>query len=291
MHSDSIISNNLPKIKVEDMDDVRLTYLDYEGPGPQLMFLHATGFLPWLWHPIARKLTSSFHLIAPYFCDHRDADPETGGMPWMTMARDLTLLCDRLGIENGFFVGHSMGATILTIAAAVCGLKAKAMILIEPIYLPQEFYKTSITLEQHPLASKSLKRRNDWRDATEARQYLKSRDLFKRWDDETLDLYIQYGLSKQENGRLQLSCSPQKEASLFMGGVHYDPWPLLPSIKCPVLVVEGQMSNNRHIIDLRKATALMPNGSYKLIENAGHLIPMEIPDAVTSIIRDFFRPA
>jgi pimeloyl-ACP methyl ester carboxylesterase len=48
------------------------------------------------------------------------------------------------------------------------------------------------------------------------------------------------------------------------------------------------MSTNRHIIDLRKATSLMPKGSYKLIENAGHLIPMEIPDAVTSIVRDFF---
>jgi pimeloyl-ACP methyl ester carboxylesterase len=290
MHPDSVISNNQPKIKSEIIDDVRLTYLDYEGPGLPLMFLHATGFLPWTWHPIARKLTSSFHSLAPYFCDHRDADPETGGMRWMTLARDLASLCNHLGIENGFYVGHSMGATILTMAAALFELKAKAIILIEPIYLPRDFYHKAITVEEHPLASKSLKRRNDWRDAAEARQYLESRDLFKRWDDEALDLYIQYGLSKQETGRLQLSCSPQREASLFMGGVHDDPWPLLPNIECPVLVVEGEMSGNRQMIDLKKAASLMPQGSYRLVENSGHLVPMENPDAITTIIRDFFHP-
>ena len=289
MHTNDFSSDNLPRLKFEDIGDIHLTYLDYESPGPPLVFLHATGFLPWLWHPVARRLTSAFHSIAPYFCDHRDSNPQTGAMHWSTLAEDLKALCDRLGIESGFFVGHSMGATVLTIAAALLGLEPKAMVLIEPIYLPGDYYTRSITVDEHLLASKALRRRNDWGDGNEARQYLKSRDLFKYWDDEAFDLYIQYGLIEQDNGRLQLACSPQREASLFMGGVHDDPWPLLTRIQCPVLVVEGETSDNKRMIDLKKASDLIPKGSYRLIEKAGHLIPMENPQAIIRIINDFFR--
>jgi pimeloyl-ACP methyl ester carboxylesterase len=289
MHSDSISSDSLPKSKFEDIDHARISYLDYEGSSKRpLIFLHATGFLPWLWHPIAKKLTSSFHSFAPYFCDHRHADPQTGGMHWSVLAEDFAALCRRLAVTDGYFVGHSMGATVLTIAAALYGLSPKAMILIEPIYLPADLYKRPMTIEEHPLASKAVKRRNAWHDEEEARQYLKSRDLFRQWDDEALDLYIRYGLREQGNGGLELTCSPQREAALFMGGVHYDPWPLLPLIQCPILVVEGQMSDNKRMIDLQKATAQIPNGTYMLVENVGHLIPMENPEAVTRIILDYF---
>ena len=30
--------------------------LRWPGRGPALVMLHATGFLPWIWHPIAREL-------------------------------------------------------------------------------------------------------------------------------------------------------------------------------------------------------------------------------------------
>jgi len=290
MNSGSIPSDILPKLKSEDIDHTRISYLDYEGPGERpLTFLHATGFLPWLWHPIARKLTSSFHSFAPYFCDHRHADPKAGGLHWSVLAEDFAALCRRLDIADGYFVGHSMGATVLTFAAALYGLRAKAMILIEPIYLPVELYKRPMTIAEHPLASKAVKRRNAWHDDEEAKQYLKSRDLFRQWDDEALDLYIRYGLRRQENGGLELTCSPQREAALFMGGVHHDPWPLLPQVQCPILVVEGQLSDNKRMIDLKKASSLIPNGSYMLVENVGHLIPMENPEAVTRIIRDYFK--
>jgi pimeloyl-ACP methyl ester carboxylesterase len=73
-----------------------------------------------------------------------------------------------------------------------------------------------------------------------------------------------------------------------MGGMLFDPWPLIPKVSCPVLVLEGEMSENREYIDLRKAVASMKNADYRLIEGAGHLIPMEKPGEITGMIRDFF---
>ena len=274
-----------------NIGDSDLTYLLYDGSDPTLMMLHATGFLPWLWHPIARSLSSSCRVIAPYFCDHRDSDPEDGGLNWMTLAKDFSDFCCALQIRNPLLVGHSMGATVLTIATALYGLKPAAMTLIEPIFLPRDFYNAAVKVQDHPLAAKSIKRKNHWGDASEALHYLQSRPLFKPWDPEMLSLYVLHGMKSKQSGGLELACSPRKEAALFMGGVRYDPWPLLPQVTCPVLVLEGEHSENRHFIDLKKVASLFPSATYRLIKNAGHLIPMENPRETTAVIKDFFQLA
>jgi lipase len=279
----------LPESLTQSIGDTTISYLLYDGEGPTLMMLHATGFLPWLWHPIARSLCSSFRVIAPYFCDHRDADPEAGGLDWLVLAGDFAEFCARLNIQRPFLVGHSMGATVLTMAAALYPIDPSGMVLIEPIFLPRDFYRVQISVQDHPLASKSIKRKNGWSDAGEALTYLESRSLFKSWDKEMLSLYIKYGMQTAESGGLELSCSPMREAALFMGGVQYDPWPLLPKVSCPVLVLEGEQSNNRSFVDIHKAVSLFPRATHRLIPDAGHLVPMEKPTAVTELIQNFFQ--
>jgi lipase len=280
-----------PSVRTQSVGDALLTYLLYEGKGPTLVMLHATGFLPWLWHPIARSLSSSCLVIAPYFCDHRESDPEEGGLNWMTLAQDFSDFCRRLKVRSPLLVGHSMGATVMTIAAALYDVKPSAMVLIEPIFLPRDFYSPAIQVKDHPLAAKSIQRRNEWRDAAEARDYLQSRSLFKPWDEEMLSLYVRHGMKDRPGGGLELTCSPKREAALFMGGVRYDPWPLLSRVTCPVLVLEGQQSDNRHFIDLKKIASLFPDATHRLIEDAGHLIPMEKPAETTAVIQEFFKLA
>ena len=277
-----------PELCSQDIGDATLEYLSYGDDGPVIIFMHATGFLPWLWHPIARELSDSYRIIAPYFCDHRETEPEMGGLSWMTLADDLCALCRELGLDHPYLVGHSMGATVMTIANATHGSIAERMIIIEPIFLPEDFYRVQIGIEDHPLASKSIRRRDQWENASTAKEYLRTKALFKEWDEEMLDLYIRFGMSENETGGLQLACSPRREASLFMGGMQYDPWPLLPKVTCPVLVVEGAESDNRHFIDLRKAASLFPRGFHRLVEG-GHLIPMEKPAETVALIRDFFE--
>jgi pimeloyl-ACP methyl ester carboxylesterase len=208
----------------------------------------------------------------------------------MMLADDLCRLCKGLGITEPFLVGHSMGATVMTLAEATFGPVAKGMILIEPIFLPREIYSIGLTIDQHPLASRSIKRKNHWENVNEARTYLRSKALFKNWDEEMLDLYIKYGMVTGETGGLSLACHPRREAALFMGSQKMDPWPLLPEIACPVMVMEGELSENRHFIDLKKAASLIPGGTYRLVEGTGHLVPMEKPDEVTRMMREFFMP-
>ncbi len=283
------MNKNEMVLKTIDAGDVSIEYLTSQNDGPAIVFLHATGFLPWLWKPIARQFSDAYRVIAPYFCDHREADPHEGGLSWALLAEDLARFCAALDIQNPCMVGHSMGGAVIAIAAGALGLKVKKTVLIEPIFLPREIYSIDLTVDQHPLASKSIRRRNSWADAKEAKAYLKSKRLFAAWDDEMLDLYVAYGMAPAAEGGLSLVCHPKKEAALFMGSRGYDPWPILSQVACPVLVLEGEHTENKGFIDQKKIAAMFPAGEYHLVENAGHLIPMERPKETANIIREFFE--
>lgn len=280
-------SIDIPDLKTHDIGGAHLPYLYYEGEAPQILFAHATGFLPWLWHPIIEDLKPRKQAWAPYICNYRDCDPESGGLSWDVIARDLISFCSSQNIADNLAVGHSMGATVLTIASSLFGLQPRGMILIEPIFLPEAFYEMDIKLKDHPLAASSIKRKNNWKDEREALEYLKSKALFTGWDEQMLQFYVQYGMEKQTGGDLKLTCAPRSEAALFMGGKSTNPWPLLKKLTCPVLILEGETSTNREFIDLKKASSLLTEGQYKLVPDAGHLIPMQKPKEVADIIKEF----
>jgi lipase len=282
-----IRKREIPELKLQDVGGAELPYLYYEGNNPQILFAHATGFLPWLWHPIIEYIESPNQTWVPYICNYRECDPEKGGLAWGIIAEDLSRLCRSQHIINHLAVGHSMGATVLTIAAAVFGIKPRAMILIEPIFLPEEFYSMKIGVQDHPLASKSIKRTNQWKNEDDAWAYLKSKSLFLDWDEKVLALYLKYGMEKQKSGDLKLACTPESEAAMFMGGTSLNPWPLLDKLTCPVLVVEGEESSNKEFIDLPKAVSLLRQGKYKSVAGAGHLIPMQKPQEIAKIIKEF----
>ncbi|HOM06142.1 MAG TPA: alpha/beta hydrolase [Syntrophales bacterium] len=274
--------------KVQKVGETSIAYLYRPTAGPPLVFLHATGFHPHLWIPIARELSPPFAVVAPYFCDHREGEAENGGVSWLVLAEDLASFLEGLAITQPYLVGHSMGATVITLACAHFGVRPRRLVLIEPIFLPEDLYRLGLKVDQHPLASRALRRLNSWPDRERAREYLGAKDLFKGWDEEMLALYINHGLKEGEEGDIQLTCSPRREASLFMGGMAHDPWPSLPSLTCPTLILEGEESENRGFIDLKKATALLPQGVHRLVPGTGHLLPMEKPRLVASLIRDFF---
>ena len=120
-----------------------------------------------------------------------------------------------------------MGATVSTIAASLFGVRPRGLFLIEPIFLPEEFYSLTPSVEGHPLASKSIKRLNYWQSEQDAHAYLKSRSFFTTWDEEILHLYKRFGMEKMPEGDMRLACSPESEAAMFMGGWCCNPWPLL----------------------------------------------------------------
>jgi lipase len=280
--------DRIPEIMTQNIGDADLGYLLYESEGPPMILMHATGFNPWMWHPIVRELGSSWRVIAPYVCDHRQVDPEAGGLSWLTLAEDLANFCRIKRIKKPALVGHSMGGTVLTLALGGCGLECRGLILIEPIFFLQEMYRSEGKFGANPLAVRALKRKEKWNNRKEARSYLRSKPLFNNWNPEMLDLYIQHGIEEAGNGGVRLVCPPKRESALYMGNQRFDPWPVLGNVNCPTLVIEGESSDYKKFVDMKKAAAAFPRGAYRMMKGVGHFIPMERPREIAAMIKEFF---
>ena len=87
---------------MQDVGGAELPYLYYEGEAPQILFAHATGFLPWLWHPIIEDIVSPNQTWVPYICNYRECDPEKGGLAWDIIAEDLSGFCRSQNIQQSF---------------------------------------------------------------------------------------------------------------------------------------------------------------------------------------------
>ncbi|MGH7520138.1 MAG: alpha/beta fold hydrolase [Gemmatimonadales bacterium] len=68
-----------------------------------------------------------------------------------------------------------------------------------------------------------------------------------------------------------------------------DSTPLLERIDVPVLVVAGDDDQITPAAGMRSMAAAIPGAKFVLIPEAGHLTPLEQPEAVTEAIRDFLR--
>ncbi len=283
------MNNDIPELLSKRINHTEFKYLLYDGDGPTIVMVHATGFIPWLWHPIAKSLSKKYRVIVPCLSSHRMPHETDKSIGWETLADDVYQLLKALNVYNAYLVGHSMGGAVTTLVNSLFSLPAEKMVLIEPIYLPKEIYGVVIPAEAHPLASKAIKRGNGWKNVDECREYFLLKPFFQTWDKEMFELYLSYGLVENGNGGLKLYCSPEKEAALFLGCSQRDPWPLLPEVTCPVLVLEGETSENKQFLDLVKTTKLFENGSYMEIPGTGHLVPMEKPKETLQIIDDFFR--
>ncbi len=276
-----------PSLRTQSIGDADIRYLYYGGDGPVIVFMHATGFIPWLWHPIAREFAGRYQVIAPYFYEHRFVEPEKGGINWILLAEDLVRFCESLKLDRPVMVGHSLGGALSVMADALRGSVSPGMVLFEPVFLLEHFYGANPTIEQHPLAAKAVKRGNHWENAADAKCYFLSRDLFKSWDGEMVDIYVAHGLVEDEGGGLRLACTPRQEAAIFMGDTIHNPWPYIEKVRCPVLVVEGGKSDIRPFADFRLAASRFRNGAHLPVPGAGHLIPMERPEEAVRIIREF----
>ena len=68
-----------------------------------------------------------------------------------------------------------------------------------------------------------------------------------------------------------------------------DSRPTLARIKCPTLVICGRNDVITPPDGHREMAAAIPGAQLKIIEDCGHLPPLEQPDQVTEILRDWLR--
>jgi pimeloyl-ACP methyl ester carboxylesterase len=268
---------------------VTLHYLVWRDAGaaaaPPLLMLHATGFLARLWQPVAVRLAPHFTVWAYDARGHGDSDKPPGDYHWARFVEDLAAFIGNFGLGPLPLVGHSAGGATAVYLAAQRPELVSRLVLIEPIIMPGNFQPDES--RRNEMAEGARRRRMVWPSRTALVDAYRTRPTFARWTDECLRLYAEHGAFVREDGMVQLKCPGEIEGAIFAQSGSLPIWDVLPEVRCPTLILKGEHTDEFLRTAAESAASRIPGAELGTIAGAGHLAPMEQPEAVAEAILGF----
>ncbi|MDX1413991.1 MAG: alpha/beta hydrolase [Candidatus Promineifilaceae bacterium] len=269
-----------------------IPYYDFGGHGPLLHFAHSNGYPPACFRQMAAPLLNNYHVVGICFRPlWPDSHPEELSS-WRIMSDDLYHFIQQQGYKNIIGVGHSLGAVATMKTAYQFPHLFRALILIEPVFMPPDFLNMlAINPElakQYPLYQKTINRRNTWPQRKDAFDHFRPKKVFHRWSDEALWDYINYGLHTNEQGEVELAFSREWEAQIYTK-FPLDVWEEIPQVPQPTLAVRGADTDTLFPQAWDLWQKLQPQATFIEIPDVGHMVPMERPQTVAAIIADYLN--
>lgn len=133
-------------------------------------------------------------------------------------------------------------------------------------------------------AGRTLGRREEFTELEEARRYFAGKSLFRRFDPECLDAYLEHGLhSTGQNLRLRFDAAT--EISIYRCVPHTSPG-RPQQLQVPLAMVRGRHSRvvlPHHARLVRR----MPQGEYLTLPG-GHMFPLERPRDTAELLKSVF---
>ncbi|WP_426417536.1 alpha/beta hydrolase [Aestuariirhabdus sp. LZHN29] len=244
----------------------------------QIHFAHANGFPSGSYRKLFLGLENHGYEVG-YLEQH-------GHNPRFPVSSSWTHLVDELieAVERGYTqpvigVGHSLGGVLCSFAAARRPDLFDAVVMLDSFVI-SPFEKVMISIAKNTgwidritPAGKTRDRRSQWPDHNEARNYFRSKHLFKHFDADCLEDYLQSGL-RSHGTRVELVYHPEVEVSIYRNVPHRAP-PKYTRFETPTALLYGDRSDvvkgqrvrrgERHGALLQKRV------------NGTHMFPLEHP--------------
>jgi pimeloyl-ACP methyl ester carboxylesterase len=255
--------------------------LVWEGAGPFLHFAHATGFNAETYRGLLMPLSDRLRIAA---CDQRGHGfttlPATPDLPkgWTIYRDDLLRILAQLDERPAILAGHSMGATVSLMAAALRPERVRGLVLVEPVMVPLAAMILRYFTSQPNLADRAEQRRDTFPSFDAALAAYTGRGAFKTWPIETIAGYLRGGLIADSQAHVvRLACKPSWEAATFRAAP-YGKARLARRVSCPITVLYGTIAStcrDSEVEVFKRAGARAVK-----IDGASHFLPMEHPDRV-----------
>lgn len=280
--------------KFFETDDGPFHYIDWGGNGPLVHLSHATGLCAGVYTPLAEKLSGKLHVVGMDDRGHgrtrATADPRKL-RSWDTFAEDLESFFERLD-RPVIAMGHSRGAVASLLLAVKRPDLVSALVLIDPTILPYSWmwwwYLAKMTGAARwvPIVATAAKRRYLWPDRKTILENYRRKTVFRSWQAEFLEAYIECGTEVLQDGGVRLCCRPAWESKAFATCSH-DIWHFVNRLKQPTLLLYGDRSDTCLPATVRRFSRSVPHAHITALERTSHFVPMERPGEVTAAIYDF----
>jgi pimeloyl-ACP methyl ester carboxylesterase len=250
---------------------VRIAWEEH-GDGPPLLLIQGLGYGRWSWAPVVPALAERYRVL---WFDNRgigDSDKPDGPYTAKLMAGDALQVLDEAGVERAHVLGASLGGMIAQEVAAGAPERVDKLVLCCTTpggadTVPMPDVTVQLFAEAAALAPEvALRRFVENALAADA-----SAELIQ----ELYDLRV-------ANPPDPAGWQAQAAAGLTFEGVDGE-------IAAPTLIVTGTEDN---VVDPHNSDVLaerIPGAEVQRIDNAGHLVFWEQPDAFVRIIWEFLQ--
>jgi pimeloyl-ACP methyl ester carboxylesterase len=254
-------------------DDAEIFY-EVRGKGPPVVLLHPFPCDHEFWNPVAAALESRYRLILPDLRGHGDSEIGEGPAFMQKHASDVARVLDAVDIGKAAFVGCSIGGYILfefwrcfrsrVAALALCDTRPQAdtaeartnRLKAADTVLEQGTEPFIETMIPKLMGRTTVGTRPDLVDGARA--------MMRKMSAEDISL-VQLGMAER----------PDSVADL-------------KTINVPTLIAIGEEDVLSTIADGELMRQNILGSQLKVIPKAGHFAPWERPEAVGTVLRQFF---
>ncbi len=255
-------------VVVRTSDDAAIV-VERGGYGPPWLLLHGFTTGPSDWLPVARRLVDcGYSVMLMTTRGHGDSTAGTGGYGIERLARDVVETADGLELQRFSIAAHSLGATVAAAAATAVGDRLARLVLVGATLRSVRGARRAGALFFGSTAGAAVVGRP-----------ILGRQLIKAW----FASGAPRDLVEQER-RLSASCPKATRLGITRALSHVDISNDASTLTVPTTVVHGGQDR---AVPRREAEAVhqaIPGSSMRVVEDAGHMVLIERPEAVVDII-------
>ncbi|MFL2871365.1 MAG: alpha/beta fold hydrolase [Pirellulaceae bacterium] len=259
-----------------DVDDFKISYVDTGGEKPVLLLVHGFPLDHSMWQYQLSGLASDYRIIAPDLRGFGATAKGSKPLSIRTHADDLAALLDALAIRSPItFCGLSMGGYVGWQFLAHHYSRVHNIIMCDTRAADDD----EVTARARQLmAGKVL---------TEGSQLAADGMIPKLFADAT---YSDKPDLVESTRKVILNTSPVviSETQIELSQ-RIDARSLLTDFDLPALLICGEQDQISRASEMKEIAVTLPKGEFQEVPGAGHMAPLEDPDTVNGMIRDFIQ--
>jgi len=256
--------------------DARLQVFD-RGAGPPIVLVHGFPLDHSMWQAQIDFLANDWRVIAPDLRGFGGSSLGAGaaGVTSMQqMAEDVHAMLDALDLRQPVvFCGLSLGGYVAWQFVRLFRPRLRALVLCDTRSKADtpEGVQSRMKMVEHVLRAGT--------------QYVAEAMLPKLFSPDT---FANNAACVEFVRRKILAASPPGIAAALRGlAIRPDATPWLSAIDLPTLCIVGEHDAISPVAEMRAMAAAIPNAQIRIIENAGHMTPLERPGAFNALLGEF----
>ena len=278
-----------------DAAGLNLHYLEWGEPaGEPLLLVH--GFLDQAhsWRPFVTSLQGKskqpLWIVAPDCRGHGDSGWVGAGgyYHFPDYVLDLHCLIQNLGVSRLKLIGHSMGGSISFLYAGTFPQSVASLVLIEGVGPPGLGFSDAPPRMEKWISEVRERGRNHFRQYASveagARQLQQTNPRLNR--EFALEL-ARTGMKQTAAGKWVWKFDPLHRTTAPQPFYTEQAIEFLRRIECPALTIEGKESHQTKRADKKERFEAISNRRHVVIENAGHMVHQDNPEALAHTVSEF----